>query len=192
MAEALQFEKADEHGNTIKRFTGGTAGPLRKSRRAKKQRIDPNDVVASSDEDDCDYEGTELADSESTSVTESDRVSNAEVTSLPLVMVVFLSSSRMWQSMISICRSRPSYPQRLSRLWGGVLQESARAQSQQHLLRSNQSPALGAWTVTRAHGFRSLKSAALTASTATRIFKKRRRNQWCVYVDYSQFPLNVM
>jgi hypothetical protein len=81
MAEALQHEKADEHGNPIKRLTGtATTRPLRKARQVKKQRVD----VVTSDEDDHDYQNnTEPAESESASPSESDSVlllpSNAEV-----------------------------------------------------------------------------------------------------------------
>ena len=83
MAEALASEKADEHGNTIKRFTTVTACPPRKSRQAKKQRIDTTEAAASSDEDDHDYQNTEPVESESTSLSEGNcedlLPSNAEV-----------------------------------------------------------------------------------------------------------------
>lgn len=85
MAEALAHEKADEHGNTIKRFTAVTARPPRRSRQAKKQRIDLTEAAASSDEDDHDYQHTEPAESESTSHSEGNcddlLPSNAEVSS---------------------------------------------------------------------------------------------------------------
>jgi hypothetical protein len=71
MAEALQHEKVDEHGKTIKRLTAVTIGLPRKSRQAKKQRVDTTEIIASSDEDDRDFQDTESAESESTSPSES-------------------------------------------------------------------------------------------------------------------------
>jgi hypothetical protein len=71
MAEALQHEKVDEHGKTIKRLTAVTMGLPRKFRQAKKQHVDTTEIAASSDEDDHDYQDTELAESESTSPSES-------------------------------------------------------------------------------------------------------------------------
>ncbi|KAF8502580.1 hypothetical protein F5888DRAFT_1904208 [Russula emetica] len=74
MAEALEYEKADNDGNPIKRLTTLTVRPPRKSRQVKKQRIDTTDMGASSDEDDCDYQDTEPAEleSESSSPSEGD------------------------------------------------------------------------------------------------------------------------
>jgi hypothetical protein len=90
MAEALAYEKADEHGNTIKRFTAIAGRPPRKSRQAKKQRIDTAEAAASSDEDDHDYQNTEPAESESTSHSEGNcedlLPSNAEVSFLYLIV----------------------------------------------------------------------------------------------------------
>ncbi|KAF8485553.1 hypothetical protein F5888DRAFT_1911735, partial [Russula emetica] len=85
MAEALEYEKADNDGNPIKRLTTLTVRPPRKSRQVKKQHIDTTDMGASSDEDDCDYQDTEPAEleSESSSPSEGDcqdtLPSNAEV-----------------------------------------------------------------------------------------------------------------
>jgi hypothetical protein len=85
MAEALEHEKADDDGNPIKRLTNVTVRPPRKSRQAKKQRIDPTEVGAPSDEDDHDYQDTEPAESVSSSPSEGDcqdtLPSNAEVSS---------------------------------------------------------------------------------------------------------------
>jgi hypothetical protein len=86
MAEALEHEKVDEHGKPIKRLTAVSVGS-RKSRQAKKQRIDTTDL-AFSDEDDRDYQDTELVESESTSPSESNcqdtLPSNAEASFLQL------------------------------------------------------------------------------------------------------------
>jgi hypothetical protein len=72
MAEALEYEKADEHGNPIKRLLPPAVGPHRKARQVKKQRIDTSGVEASSDEDNHSYRDTEPAESESTSSSESE------------------------------------------------------------------------------------------------------------------------
>jgi hypothetical protein len=86
MAEALQHEKVDEHGKPIKRLTAVNVGS-RKSRQAKKQRVDTTEL-ASSDEDDHDYQDTEAVESESTSPSESNcqdaLPSNAEASFLQL------------------------------------------------------------------------------------------------------------
>jgi len=96
MAEALEYEKTDEHGDPIKRLTTRTTltvCPPRKSRQAKKQRIDPTEVGASSDEDDRDYQDTKPVESESTSPSEGNcqdtLPSNAEASSLLCVFVSF-------------------------------------------------------------------------------------------------------
>lgn|ERR1700761_1093059 len=96
MAEALEFEKADELGNPIKRLTAATL-PVRhprKPRQVKKQRIESTAItdvaaaalVLSSDENDLDYEATEPAESEDSAPSECDSVemvpSNAEVGTL--------------------------------------------------------------------------------------------------------------
>jgi len=87
MAEALQHEKVDEHGKPIRRLTAVTTGLPRKSRQAKKQRVDTTEI-ASSDEDDRDHQDTEPAESESTTPSESNcqdtLPSNAEVSFLQL------------------------------------------------------------------------------------------------------------
>ncbi len=79
MAEALQYEKTDKDRNTIRCFKAGTAHPTQKSHQAKKQCIDTSVAAASSDDEDCDYQETKPVESESTSPSESDCVSNAEV-----------------------------------------------------------------------------------------------------------------
>jgi hypothetical protein len=89
MAEALEYEKADDEGNPIKRPTNVTVRRPRKPRQTKKQRIDTTEMGASSDEEDHDYQesvqDTEPAESESTSPSEGDRQdtlpSNAEASS---------------------------------------------------------------------------------------------------------------
>lgn len=159
MAEALAHEKADEHGNPIKRFTTLTVGPPRKSRQAKKQRIDTAEAVASSDEDDHDYQDTEPVESESTSPSEPDCQdaipSNAEAIFILCLIVLFLCMRQ------SICRSQISYHPRRSPLVDGVLLESACGQSQRRRLRSN-------------------LSVALRACAAITNHAKQCRNQWCV------------
>jgi hypothetical protein len=97
MAEALEYEKTDEHGDPIKRLTTGTTHtvrPPRTSRQAKKkQRIDTTEVGASSDEDDRDYQDTEPVESESTSPSEGDcqdtLPSNAEASPLSTLLFLF-------------------------------------------------------------------------------------------------------
>lgn len=93
MAEALEYEKADDDGNPIKRPATLTVRPPRKSRQAKKQRIDTAEMGASSDEDDRDYQDTEPAESESTSPSDRDcqdiLPSNAEASSL-LCLIDFI------------------------------------------------------------------------------------------------------
>jgi hypothetical protein len=82
MAEALEFEKADEYGNPVKRPAVRPPGKLRQ---AKKQRVATTATAASSDEDDCDYvaQGSQELESESSSNSGSDLSdilpSNAEV-----------------------------------------------------------------------------------------------------------------
>jgi hypothetical protein len=72
MAKALELEKVDEHGNTIKCLTGVTTHPARNSRQAKKQCTDPVEPAVSSDRDDLNYQVIEPAESESTSISEND------------------------------------------------------------------------------------------------------------------------
>lgn len=97
MAEALEYEKADNDGNPIKRLTTLTVRPPRKSCQVKKQRIDTTDMGASSDEDDCDYQDTEPAEleSESSSPSEGDcqdtLPSNAEASSYFCLIVSILT-----------------------------------------------------------------------------------------------------
>jgi len=83
MAKALEFEKADELGNPIKRLAVGSAAtphPPRKARIAKKPRINMTEAIVSSDEGDLNYEATEPVES-GTLLSEGDDVlpSNAEV-----------------------------------------------------------------------------------------------------------------
>jgi len=80
MAEALEFEKVDEHGNPVKHYFGPTS---HKPQKAKKPRVDIGTSVTlgSLDEDDHDFECPEESESDSKSDGKSDDVlpSNAEV-----------------------------------------------------------------------------------------------------------------
>jgi hypothetical protein len=67
MAEALQFEKADEHGNPIKRLI---LHPPRLPQ--TKQCADTTPVVVSSDDDDHDYKDPGPLEHGSTESTESE------------------------------------------------------------------------------------------------------------------------
>jgi hypothetical protein len=82
MAEALEFEKADEHGNPDKRYTGTISRKPQKSK-SKRPRFETDVAVTlgSSDEDDLDFECPEESDSDSESVSDSADIlpSNAEV-----------------------------------------------------------------------------------------------------------------
>ena len=96
MAKALEYEKTDKHGDPIKHLTTGTTLTVclpRKSHQAKKQHIDPTEVGASLDEDDCDYQDTEPVESKSISPSEGNcqdtLPSNAEASSLLCVFVSF-------------------------------------------------------------------------------------------------------
>lgn len=70
MAKALQHEKVDEHGKPIKCLTAVTLDLPQNFCQAKKQHVDTTDIAVSSDEDDHDYQDTELAESESISPSE--------------------------------------------------------------------------------------------------------------------------
>jgi hypothetical protein len=80
MAQALAFEKVDEHGNPIKCSSVHTS---RNPRKTKKPCIDTGATVtpALSDEDDRNFESPKSSESESKSGSDSDGVlpSNAEV-----------------------------------------------------------------------------------------------------------------
>jgi hypothetical protein len=97
MAEALQFEKADEHGNPIKCLTG-TLCPLQKPRQTKKQCTDVTEVVVSSDEDNHNYQDMESVKSVSTSPSESDSVTAAYATIMSRlgVVVTRLLAAAFW------------------------------------------------------------------------------------------------
>jgi hypothetical protein len=149
MAEALEFEKADEHGNPIKRLKALNINSPRKPR-AKKQRIDTTE--ASLDEDDLEYQDADTVESESTSASEPLELDgqdtfqpNAEVSSL---LYCFHSAN-------FTCRSLPSYHPRRSLLQDGELPESACAQSQRSrqrlLTKSNLSAARKACAATWKH-----------------------------------------
>ena len=65
MAEALEYESTDKHGDPIKCLTTRTTltvHPPRKSCQAKKQCINPTEVGASSDKDDHNYQDTNRAE----------------------------------------------------------------------------------------------------------------------------------
>jgi hypothetical protein len=90
MAEALRFEKADEHGNPIRRLNAPIAGAPRKPRQVKKPRVDRDTIVViSTDDEDLNYKTTEAEESEGSTDEEwpnqcgyesiDDAPSNAEV-----------------------------------------------------------------------------------------------------------------
>jgi hypothetical protein len=113
MAEALEYEKTDKHGDPIKRLTAGTTPtvrPPRKSRQAKKQHIDTTEVGASSDEDDRDYQDTEPVESKSTSPSEGDcqdtLPSNAEASSLLHLFVFILTHAAIYTQVADILPSK--------------------------------------------------------------------------------------
>jgi len=175
MAKALEYEKTDKHGDPIKCLTTGTTltvCPPQKSCQAKKQRIDPTEVGASLDEDDCDYQDTKPVESESTSPSEGNcqdtLPSNTEASSLLCIFVLF------WHMQQSTYRLQRSYHLRWSPLWDEVLLESAHIQSQQLLLRSNLSAAL------QVHA----------ATTNWMKHVKKGQNQWCIKSFFCP-PFNV-
>ncbi len=106
MAEALVHEKADEHGNPMKRFMALTVHSPRKSHQSKKQRTDTTEVAGLSDEEDCDYQDTEPAESESASPSESDSLCNAEACSLHCDTVSFLTHVAIYLQVAEILPSK--------------------------------------------------------------------------------------
>ena len=88
MAQALAFEKVDEHGKPVKHYLASTD---RKPQKAKRPRIDTGTMVASgsSDEDDQDFEGPNGSESETESDSDSVDMlpSNAEVCHLINVLL---------------------------------------------------------------------------------------------------------
>ena len=86
MAEALAFEKADEHGNSVKHLTARPPGNLRKvTTKVTKQRADVAAAESSDDEDD-DYEEPEAASSPRSNAGDDLIPSNAEVSFIVLLL----------------------------------------------------------------------------------------------------------
>ncbi len=113
MAQALAFEKVDEHGNPVKRYL---AGPSRKLQKSKRRRTDPSATVTpdSSDEDDHDFEGPEGSESDSESDSNSDDAlpSNAEVSRLINLLL------RLNHVLFMVgCRYSPFQDHSLHRAW---------------------------------------------------------------------------
>jgi hypothetical protein len=83
MAQTIELEKVDEHGEPEKRFKALRAPA--KPRQVKKPRIEVQGMVESSDPEDEDYEEQNTAPSESSAEDAlADELSNAEVSNLSL------------------------------------------------------------------------------------------------------------
>ncbi len=125
MADVLQHEMADKHGNPMRHFMALAAHQSQKSHQAKKRHIETTEVAITSDENDCDYHDTEPVESKSSSSSESDShhsPSNAEISSL-CVTVSILTYVLTYYT----CRSLTSYHLRQSLMWGWVHLKSAHA-----------------------------------------------------------------
>jgi hypothetical protein len=93
MAEVLEFEKADEHGNPDKRYIGTISHKPQKPKFKRPHfETDMAVTLGSSDEDDHDFECPEESDSDSDSVSDLADIlpSNAEVLHLSIYSFRYL------------------------------------------------------------------------------------------------------